>query len=1543
TFTFDATAGIGSSYEIGFEVNGGAATFTTLVDGGNFIVPSASFTAGVNTVVLTSIEDQGGSLNCVNTTVRDTLLVTVEPTPAVELSLTDDTGTTAPLTSPFGPQGFCASMMNTLAFTADTTVTGAAPLTGRIYLSVTVDQDAADRLGFGAPGTYTRDVAGFDSQLAAIGLANAGTTNDTVIFSVTPYIETDTLSAPAGTAFNPAAECGGTPVEVNFFVYPAFTASIAGDQDACEGSSATLTILGPAGGTVDLTDGTTTSTIAINNLGIGSFTTPALTATTTYSLATATSSAANGSCERPATGSVTVTVVPDPAAGLMITGPAGVICEGTSDTILVMGGPAAGELFYVIGAATTASVVTLDAAGEAKIPVAPTVTTTYTFDSVRTTTPIVCTSALTDVVTVTVNPAPAGSLSNSGAICNGGTVMFTYTDTTGNANGPFDLVISGVSYTGIVDGTPFASTNPAPTVTTTYTLDTIVDMNGCGSLNVPADTTEVTVEDVPEITIDIDLPLDSNLTATNSSPGAPFSVTYCSGTRFLADAVSSTLMSSAGDSLWIDLEIVDPGMLIGGNWSVRLPLASFILDTIPVNTSGVDQTFTMEFTPYYETMPMPGATVGAGECVGETILLSVTIQPQPTATITLADMTVCAGDSTDITLSGTPNAIVSLTGPNGNFTRTLDGMGNLVFSSGPLTSSTDFVITAITNPGNGCTVDVVIGQSIAVTPTPTAAFTAAVTNPICAGSSTSFSITGGPANGQVDYTRSDMTGPPITATLDAGGTVVINTGPLADTVTFTLVEVRTDAMAAPVCSAPLTETLAINVIPAPTGTLTNNGPVCNGQPITLTYNATVGTVGGSYDLTINGSVVTVTEGVAFPAPSGAITYDVTNIVDNSTGCTATGSILATTTPVQESVPNLRVNVSSLPAVLLNSDAMFTTLRTYNASLCSGSPFNFTSSTTTTMSSAGDPLYIMLMVTSDPLNAFGQGTAGGTFFLTPAQFTRSMNALVNPSISQNATITATARPYYETNPAAPSAPTAGTCTGNLINFNITVRPALQVSLVAANTEVCAGAGGTLNFIQGTPGATVTVTSVDSTFNVVLNASGTATRQVGPFTTNYSYEVTRIALRQGNANVTDSCIVIPTGQIVTYTVNPLPAGTIDVTQNSTCNGGDTYVTFTSSVGTAPFTVDLDGTTYTTDINGDPITGTGDSILFVTGLTTDVTYELLAITDDNGCTTAAAMGGNLDSELVEVNAVPDLTVSVTNPTTTMVTATTDANGTTDYFVTACSGEQFSFTSLTTTANSVDGEPIRFEIRIVDTTGMFNFPTDTTFRYRAENGSAFTRTLGNITTNVVGVKVRVTPFFQQPGTLGTLDPGECAGPPVEIEVRVNPVPQSPASVPNTTVCSDSALNISLSSLIANNIPGVTTFTYDVASSNPTGVPPATNRFTSSAANITDTYTNTTTGPVTITYNVRPFNGTCFGSEFQVRAIINPEPVLAAGISGQVCSGDMSGITLATNGTSVAAADYTINTITFSNTNASEFFASVGSSNAVTGPNQGAGAVSGD
>ncbi len=680
TFTFDATAGIGSSYEIGFEVNGGAANFTTLVDGGNFIVPSASFTAGVNTVVLTSIEDQGGSLNCVNTTVRDTLLVTVEPTPAVELSLTDDTGMTAPITSPFGPQGFCASMMNTLAFTADTTVTGAAPLTGRIYLSVTVDQDAANRLGFGAPGTYTRDVAGFDAQLAAIGLANAGTTNDTVIFSVTPYIETDTLSAPAGTAFNPAAECGGTPVEVNFFVYPAFTASIAGDQDACEGSSATLTILGPAGGTVDLTDGTTTSTVAINNLGIGSFTTPALTATTTYSLATATSSAANGSCVRPATGSVTVTVVPDPAAGLMITGPAGVICEGTSDTILVTGGPAAGELFYVIGAATTASVVTLDAAGEAKIPVAPTVTTTYTFDSVRTTTPIVCTSALTDVVTVTVNPAPAGTLSNSGAICNGGTVMFTYTDTTGNANGPFDLVISGESYTGIVDGTPFASTNPAPTVTTTYTLDTIVDMNGCGSLNVPADTTEVTVEDVPEITIDIDLPLDSNLTAANSSPAAPFSVTYCSGTRFLADAISSTLMSSAGDPLWIDLEIVDPGMLIGGNWSVRLPLASFILDTIPVNTSGVDQTFTMEFTPYYETMPMPGATVGAGECVGETILLSVTIQPQPTATITLADMTVCAGDSTDITLSGTPNAIVSLTGPNGNFTRTLDGMGNLVFS-----------------------------------------------------------------------------------------------------------------------------------------------------------------------------------------------------------------------------------------------------------------------------------------------------------------------------------------------------------------------------------------------------------------------------------------------------------------------------------------------------------------------------------------------------------------------------------------------------------------------------------------------------------------------------------------------------------------------------------------------------------------------------------------------------------------------------------------------------------------------------------------------
>src|SRR5690606_33864249 len=82
-------------------------------------------------------------------------------------------------------------------------------------------------------------------------------------------------------------------------------------------------------------------------------------------------------------------------------------------------------------------------------------------------------------------------------------------------------------------------------------------------------------------------------------------------------------------------------------------------------------------------------------------------------------------------------------------------------------------------------------------------------------------------------------------------------------------------------------------------------------------------------------------------------------------------------------------------------------------------------------------------------------------------------------------------------------------------------------------------------------------------------------------------------------------------------------------------------------------------------------------------------------------------------------------------------------------------------------------------------------------------------------------------------------------------------------------------------------------------------------AAIANDRFTNTTSAPLTVTYNVTPVRGSCAGDAINIILTVQPEPVVSTTLNRTVCSDEISGITLATNGTSIAAASYTINTIT--------------------------------
>ncbi|WP_081909606.1 T9SS type A sorting domain-containing protein [Aureispira sp. CCB-QB1] len=80
----------------------------------------------------------------------------------------------------------------------------------------------------------------------------------------------------------------------------------------------------------------------------------------------------------------------------------------------------------------------------------------------------------TNTVTVTVNPLPNGNLSSGAPICQGNSSTITFNPTAGA--GPWDIVYNGNTLNNIAAGTNIPVT---PGSTTTYTLSSITDNNGC--------------------------------------------------------------------------------------------------------------------------------------------------------------------------------------------------------------------------------------------------------------------------------------------------------------------------------------------------------------------------------------------------------------------------------------------------------------------------------------------------------------------------------------------------------------------------------------------------------------------------------------------------------------------------------------------------------------------------------------------------------------------------------------------------------------------------------------------------------------------------------------------------------------------------------------------------------------------------------------------------------------------------------------------------------------------------------------------------------
>lgn len=342
----------------------------------------------------------------------------------------------------------------------------------------------------------------------------------------------------------------------------------------------------------------------------------------------------------------------------------GAICNG--GTVNLTANPAGGASVYTWSGANLFSTIV------ANPTATPTVTSTYSLTVSNGSGRPGCSPSTVYTTTVTVNSVPTAAPTNSGPICNGGTVTLTANP----AGGASVYTWSGSSLSSTTAQNPTAT----PTSTTIYSL-TVTDGSGhSGCSPATVYTTSVTVNGAPSLA-----------SATNNGPicaGAPLSLT------------ANT-----------------PSNVTGYSWAgpVTVTSSTSATATVPSATTAASGTYTVTVNN------------GSGSGCTTTYTTSATVNTTPTAapanngpicsggTVSLSANP--SGGATTYTWSGT--ALSSTTAQNPTATPTVTGTYSLTVSDG--------------TGHPGCSPSTVYTTSVTVNSVPTAAPTNS--SPICSGGS----------------------------------------------------------------------------------------------------------------------------------------------------------------------------------------------------------------------------------------------------------------------------------------------------------------------------------------------------------------------------------------------------------------------------------------------------------------------------------------------------------------------------------------------------------------------------------------------------------------------------------------------------------------------------------------------------------------------------------------------------------------------------------------------------------------------------------------
>uniref|UniRef100_UPI000B3294BF PKD-like domain-containing protein n=1 Tax=Tenacibaculum agarivorans TaxID=1908389 RepID=UPI000B3294BF len=710
------------------------------------------------------------------------------------------------------------------------------------------------------------------------------------------------------------------------------------------------------------------------------------------------------------------------------------------------------------------------------------------------------------------------------------------------------------------------------------------------------------------------------------------------------------------------------------------------------------------------------------------------------------------------------------------------------------------------------------------------------------------------------------------------------------------------------------ETLIVNNTSIITDTLTNTSGVDQIVVYTITPTSGVGCVGNSYTytVTVNPEPFNNVPPIITICSNTSLSYDLQSNV-NLTGTTFTWSVLDNPNVSGETL--ITSNTSSITDTLINT---------------SGSIQNVAYTITPTSSDGciGDPYVLTVRVDPEPFNVVAptdiicsditlNHNLASDINVTGTTF--SWFATNNPNVIGETTSTTTAENITDTltntsgsiqtvvYTITPTSP-AG-CIGNSFLYTVTVNPE-PFNATAPTDIVCSDitlnhdlttdvnlAGVTFNWVAAdngfVTGETTTVSNSTTITDTLVNISGsvqtviytiTATSSDGCVGDSFTYTVTvnpepfnaiaptdtvcsNIALNHDlstdvnlsgttfswiatdNPNITGETLITTNTSSITDTLINTSGSTqsviytINPTSASGCLG-EPY-TYTVTVESQPV--------FTSLTSNSPICEGNDVEFYISGSANSVlTYNL-----DGNANQTITLDGSGNATITNIGAVVDTTINLVSLSFSGTGCSTNLSNSTIATV----NPNPTLSSVTDIIECVE-TPIQ---TLNANDGIVLNPNTSIIWYDAPAG-------GNIITSpTINTENVPTSFYAEITDTST----SCVNP-IREEVVLHIV--SPP-FPNFTerVCSSESLDIAISSFTA---------IYTVTSSDPVNVPAGLDRTTAIAANITDTYVNTSGAPIVVTYTVTINDGTaCNGETFDVIVTVDPEPFNPIAPTDIVCS----------------------------------------------------------